>query len=299
MSRVEEQQQKAAAEAERLQKQQDRAARDAKKADTQQRFGDLVKAGVQRQEAHTQKELLRQQGEQLGQQHLGKANQAARDARLARGGVVQHTRLMEQVKSFQGTLEGRRTETEETHKGRVETREEGLGKTREATEERVTDLDRKKEARSERDKELARADAKAEARVNAAIDGSKGNRGEGGGSQDPSAGAAPTTKGIDGAQAAEGAAAAHEVKQIPDEILEALASEVYVGVSERGLAEMRIELKEGVLQGATLRVEADNGKIHLRFEGLSGHAKNLVSACEGDLARRLADKGIRLESLTV
>lgn len=299
MSRVEEQQQKAAAEAERLQKQQDRAARDAKKTETQQRFGELLRSGGQRQEQDLRQSLLRQQGEQLGQQQLGKANQAARDALLARGGVVQHARLMEQVKSFQGTLEGQRAQTEETHKGRVETREEGLGKAREAVEERVTDLDRKKEARSERDKELARAEAKAEARVNAAIDGSGQKRGDGGGAQDPAGGGQVALKGTDGVGAAEGAAPAHEVKQIPDEILEALASEVYVGVSERGLAEMRIELKEGVLQGATLRVEADNGKIHLRFEGLSGHAKNLVSACEGDLARRLADKGIHLASLSV
>jgi hypothetical protein len=72
-----------------------------------------------------------------------------------------------------------------------------------------------------------------------------------------------------------------------------------VGVNERGLMEFRVELKEGILQGATLKVDAKDGKIQLRFEGLEGHAKNLVSASEGELARRLEAKGLRLDALVV
>lgn len=304
MSRVDEQQQKSAADAERLQKAQDRQTRDAKKSqESQQKFGDLVKAGAskqqQSQEGHLAKELARQQGQELVQQHLGQKGQAARDARLARGGVLHHSKLMEQAKSFQGTLEGQRTQTEETHKGRVETREEGLGRAKEATDDRVTDLDKKKEARTERDKEAQRAEAKAEGRVNAAISGAGQKKGEGGGTDDAPASLDVQAKGLDRPAAAEASAQAHEVQQIPEQILEAIAQEVYVGFNERGLAEFRVELKEGVLQGATLRVEAEDGKIRLRFDGLSGHAKNLVSACEGDLARRLQAKGLHLDTLTV
>lgn len=303
MSRVDEQQQKAAADAERLQKQQDRNARDASKSDeSRQRFGELVKQGAAKQQGQNQsltKDLARQQGEQVAQQkHVGKEEHAARDARLARGGVVHHHRLMEQAKSFQGTLENRRTETEQTQKGRVETREEGLFKAKESTDERVTDLDQKKESRLERDKETARGETKAQGRVNAAIDGTGQKSSDGGGHHD-GAHVQAKAKGVEGAGAAEGAQGAHEVKQIPEQILEALASEVYVGVNERGLMEFRIELKEGVLQGATLRVEAKDGGIQLRFEGLSGHAKNLVSASEGELGRRLKAKGLRLDTLAV
>ena len=110
MSRVDEAQQKSAADAERLQKQQDRQTRDAKKTqESQQKFGDLVKAGVskqqQAQEGQLSKELSRQQGQEAVQQHLGKAGEAARNARLARGGVLHHSKLMEQAKSFQGLVE--------------------------------------------------------------------------------------------------------------------------------------------------------------------------------------------------
>src|SRR5690606_23026211 len=69
VSRVDETQQKSAADAERLQKQQDRQTRDAKKSqESQQKFGDLVKAGVskqqQAQEGQLSKELSRQQGQE-------------------------------------------------------------------------------------------------------------------------------------------------------------------------------------------------------------------------------------------
>jgi hypothetical protein len=303
VSRVEEQQQKAQAETERAQKAQDRATRDAKKTDeSRQRFGELLKKGGPGEQVRHQqvdKNLTQKQGEQVVKQQLGQAKESAREARLARGGVVQHQRLMEQVKSFQGTLESRRAETEQGQKARVETRDEGLHKTREATEERVGDLDKKKETRAERDKDTKHAEAKAQGRVNAAIDGAGQKRGDGGGASGNDASAQQASKAVGGVQAADGAAAAHEVKQIPEQILEALAQEVYVGVNERGLAEFRVELKEGVLQGASLRVEADGGKIRLRFEGLSGHAKNLVSASEGDLARRLAAKGLHLDALVV
>lgn len=303
MSRVEDQQKKQV-DSERLQKQQDRTARDSQKSDqARQRFGELVKQGTQQrqlQEGASQKSGLEKQGEQIQGQLQQQGQHTAREARLARGGVLQHTRIMEQAKSFEGTLKNQRQETQETHKGRVEQRDEGLGQAREAMSERASDLEKHKETRVEGEKETLREEAREEGRVNASIDGSarKGGKG-GGGAETGSGGQGQPQGGSAGVQAAGSAEAAHEVKQIPEEILKALAQEIYVGVNERGLTEFRVELKDGVLQGATMRIEAQDGKIRLRFEGLEGHAKNLVAASEGELARRLQGRGLHLDALVV
>ena len=41
------------------------------------------------------------------------------------------------------------------------------------------------------------------------------------------------------------------------------------------------------------------GTISLQFDGLSGHAKNLVSASHTELAKRLSAKGLTLDDLRV
>lgn len=300
MSRVEEQQKKAQAEAERMQKTADRAARDAKRTDdSKNRFGELVKQG-QAKDQHTTQTQQRSVGEQVMAQHARTEQDAARMARLARGGTLQHGRILEQVKSFQGTLETQKAKTEETDKGRVETRHEGMAEARGQSEERVGDLEQKKDLRADKEREQLKAEARDQTRANAAIDGQargKGGSQSGGeGMADPNA---AQVAGIGKAGAAEEAQQAHEVKQIPEAILEALANEVYVGVNAKGLAEFRVELKEGILQGATMRITADGGKIQLAFDGLEGNAKRLVQASEGEIARRLEKKGLRLDALTV
>jgi hypothetical protein len=303
VSRVEDQQKKQA-DVERLQQQQDRTSRDAQKSDqSRRRFGELVKQGAGRQqlqESATKKGADDKQAESVQGSVLRDAQTTAREARLARGGVLQHKHLMDKAKSFEGTLKAHQQDTKETHKGRVEQREEGLGKTREAVSERVADLESKHEVRAEREKESQREEVKAEGRVNASIDGS-GKKGQSGGDAGAGSGGQgqPQPQGLAAAQGAAGPEGPREVQQIPEEILKALAQEVYVGVNERGLMEFRVELKEGILQGATLKVDAKDGKIQLRFEGLEGHAKNLVSASEGELARRLEAKGLRLDALVV
>jgi membrane protein involved in colicin uptake len=305
LSRVNENQKKQQAEAERTQKRQDRAARDASKTDqSRQRFGEMVKKGAkqkQTQEHQMKNNAARQQGENVQGQANKQAQQSARNARMARGGVVQHQRLLDQTKSFQGTLKAHKGQTQETDKGRVDSRNEGMTQAREAVEERHTDLDTKKQDRADREQATSKAEGKAQARVNSAIDGRGGGGAQSGdgGHERGTHGAQVSAQASGGAAGAEGAQA-HEVKQIPEEILKAIASEVYVGFNEKGLHEFRIELKEGVLQGGTLRVTSDGpGRVSLQFDGLSGHAKNLVSASHTELARRLSDKGLTLDDLKV
>lgn len=221
-------------------------------------------------------------------------------ARMARGGTLQHGRILEQVKSFQGTLQNQKAQSAEAQEGRVQRREDGMIETRVQSDERITDLEQKRETRAEQEREQAKAEAQAEGRANAAISGRGGSGGGSSQHQNDGQGehAAAAIQKAKGAAGAEEAASARAVQQIPELILQALADKVYVGVNAEGLAEFRIELKEGILEGATLQVTAAEGGIKLQFHGLEGNAKRLVQASEGDLARRLGAKGLRLQSLS-
>lgn len=88
-------------------------------------------------------------------------------------------------------------------------------------------------------------------------------------------------------------------REIPKELLDKLVEEVRVGVNEVGQSEFQIDLKEGVLQGMTLKVTADNGKVSCNFMGGDSSAKNFIESSEGSLSRALESKGLMLDSLKV
>jgi hypothetical protein len=304
VSKVEKQQAQRA-EAERMTKKLDKEARQ-KKSDSadKQKFGSMLKnqGAEARQKANDQqKGMQRQQGEQVGEQQSKLQQNQARTARMARGGVVQHNRLMQQAKSFDGALAKAKTESGETKKENVESRKEGAETSKAATTERTSDLETKAETRKDADAAQAKAEAKAEGRVNAAIGGAggKGGRGSGGeaGADGSGVQGAGGAKEAGGAEQVQGAAGA---KGIPEEIIEALAEEIYVGFNAQGLAEMQIELKEGVLDGGLMKITADDrGGVKIAFERLDKNTANLVKASEGELFRRLKGKGINLSELTV
>ncbi|MBN2359073.1 MAG: hypothetical protein JXR83_06440 [Deltaproteobacteria bacterium] len=110
-----------------------------------------------------------------------------------------------------------------------------------------------------------------------------------------------------GAQPAETAKgnAATEVKrtrrprEIPQELLDKLVEEVRVGVNAAGQSEFQIDLKQGVLQGMSLRVTSNNGKVSCTFVGGDNHARNLIESSEQRLSRALDKVGLQLESLKV
>lgn len=299
MSNVKESQQKRA-DAERMQKKADKQARQTKTdGQAKAKFSTVMKQKGAQQKQQAGQEAARQMGEHLQGKQAEKRSQTARNARMARGGVVRHSRLMEQAKSFDQTLQKAGQDTKETKEGLKQERAGGMENAREANTERSKDVDQKTETKKEAEAETAKAEAKAEGRVNSAISGGGGKkRGQQGDSRGDGANIAAAQTG--GPQAAAEAGGAREVNQIPDEILKALAEEVHVGVNAEGLAEFRVELKEGVLQGGSMKVTADDrGRIHLKFEGIDGNTKNLVKASEGELFNRLKSKGLRLESLSV
>ncbi|MFH1810898.1 MAG: hypothetical protein ABIJ09_19310 [Pseudomonadota bacterium] len=100
-------------------------------------------------------------------------------------------------------------------------------------------------------------------------------------------------------QAAAEVKGARKPQEIPQEILDKLVEEVRVGVNENGQSEFQIDLKDGVLQGMSLKVTAENGKVNCQFIGGDNSAKNFIESSQGALARALEGKGLSLDRLSV
>lgn len=308
MSRVEEEAyQKAAAEAERLQKKADKDAREAKGTDaSRQAFSKLVNG---RQQAEGQKNVHNEKDgrdekvrdDKTGKEAQRAGSEADRKALLARGGVMQHSRAMEQARTFQGALTRAQGETQQHGEQLVQRRDTTVKHDRVEREDRNAELVMKAEDKRDRDGEAMRVEAREEQRANAAIQGDK--KGDSGGSDrrgdDGSAAAIQKAKQSESAAPAQSAKAAHEVKQIPPELLEKLVSTVFLAVNQKGMREFQIELKEGVLSGAFLKISAEGGKVTLKFSGLDADKKNLIESSKGELMRRLSGKGLALAKLEV
>lgn len=305
-SRVEEQNAQAAAEAERLAQRADKQAREAKTTEAgREAFAKLVKANQQDTKSakggREKSEAESRQSEAQGQKAASSSQQADRAARMARGGVMQHARVMEQARSFSQVLGHQQASTAQADGQRVEARDQGVQKERVEREERDRDVGRA-EVKQEGDREQSRIESRSEAQQGAAVDPDGKNRGGGGqggqGRGDEGAAALAALKKPSSTPAAgpQGAAGA---RQIPPEILEKLVSAVYLAVTEKGLKEFQIELKDGPLKGGFLKLSADKGQVSLSFLGLEGDQKRLVEASKGELMRRLEKKGLRLHKLSV
>ncbi len=300
MSRVDNDSSPSTQEAERAQKEADKRTRDAKNQETdRQAFGKLMSG--QKQSRETQGQQGKQRAEAKQGEHSAKAQQkgsadAERTARLARGGTAQHSKAMEQAKGFQGALEHTQQKSAGNDQGRVERRDVGKQKDKVECEDRQGDQLKKADAKKDADVERAHVEAREAQRPNAAI-GSDSGESDGKGKDDGSAAAAAALKKPTSTAPVAKSKASHEVKQIPPELLEKLVSTVYLAVTEKGLKEFQMEMKDGPLAGAFLKISAENGKVALRFSGLDTNTKNLVEASKGDLLRRLEKKGLTLSRL--
>lgn len=311
MSRVSEQQQQQRAEAERLQKKADQQAREsARDGQAKSQFGNLVKnqQRTQGQEAQKQGALkdAQQKAAEEGKAQQGKAQEsqgeALRNARLARGGALQQSKVMQQAESFHSMLDAKKGETEQLSQTLKKDADETKAANQEAVAERQTDFEHKAEEKKDIAHQNAKADAAKKGKANAAIDGDtkKGDDKKGDGRNEEAAvdGArrAGAAQQSESAQEVQGAAGA---KELPPEVLEALVKQVHIGVNEKGEAMFRIELQDGVLQGASLQVTSKNGKVGLEISGLDDNARRLVQASVGSLQRKLESRGLALDSLTV
>lgn len=314
-NRVQQQQQQQRMEAERMQKAADKASRQqsADQADRQQ-FSQLMNDSA-RQSAREGMKEARNKGAQEQQSKQGKvkkqtgdkkADAQSRSARLARGGALHQSKVMQQAESFHSLLDAKKQDTEGLSRVLHNEAEESRTEVKTAGEERAGDLDHKAEERREMGKHEARIAAAKADKHNAAISGDKPMAGDSGGDE-----GGGTEKGDEaGVDAARKAGGKNEVKteevqgaagakQLPPEVIEALVKEVMIGVGPDGMATFRIELNDGVLQGATLQITADKGKIGIDVAGLDAGAKRLVQASVGQLQRGLEKRGLALDWLAV
>jgi hypothetical protein len=304
MSRVDHEPPPSAQEAERAAKEADKRSRDAKlQEQDRQAFGKLLAGQKDAKESARSQEKKQSEArtseQKVSAQAKGSDN-ADRAARLARGGTMQHARVLEQARGFQGALEQSQNKTQANDQGRVQSRDTGKQKDRVEHEDRKEVVAQKAQAKQDREADLAAVERREQARPNAAINND--DRGGGGGGQpqdDGSAAAAAAIKAQKQLPDVKGAAAAGPVKQIPPELLEKLVSTVYLAVTEKGLKEFQIELKDGPLKGGFLKISAENGKVALKFSGLDANTKNLIESSKGDLMRRLGKKGLSLARLDV
>lgn len=303
MSRVSEQQNQKRTEAERLQKKADKEARTGADAQKSQQFSKMMrqKGGQAAEQQAALAKYAQQDGNGAQQTDAKAKGEQARMRQLARGGTDHSARLMRQAETFQGALSRAGEESAKGNEARTEAKEQSAFEGRTSNEDRVVDNDQRAEAKQDRAAEDAKAESADKAKANAAIDARQGGAG-----QDSDGGDDEARK--DAAHIAPKAQAAAVAKsqsvkksdapKIPDEILEKLVSEVWHGITAGGDHEFHIELKDGALAGAKLKVASKNGKVSLAFSGLDQNTQRLFSASEGDLMRRFEAKGLSLEQLS-
>lgn len=288
-------------EAERTAQEADKRAREAKRESSdREMFGKLLSGQKEAQQTKLKGDA--RQAESKGQAAQKQSADMGRTAMAARNGAQQHSKILEQARGFTGGLQQTQAKSGQENAGQVERRDVGKQKDRVEREERSEVQQAKAEAKRDAEAELARVEAHDAARPNAAI-GSDG-KGSGGDGQQPqddgsAAAAAAIKKAAQQPQMVQGPKAAQQVKQIPPELLEKLVATVHLAVTEKGLKEFQIELKDGPLKGGFLKISAEKGKVSLSFSGLDPSTKNLVESSKGDLMRRLEKKGLSLARLDV
>jgi hypothetical protein len=108
---------------------------------------------------------------------------------------------------------------------------------------------------------------------------------------------APQAAGI-AANKADGPRAANPTK-IPTEILEHIAKSVAVAAAADGKIALAISLKGTMLDGVTVHVTANKGKVRCVFEGCDKQLGNLIESSKGELMRQLGKRGFELDILRV
>ena len=292
-SRIEQQRQDQARQAEQAQKSQDRAARDQQKTTkNREAFANkLKKQGAEKQ--NKEQTAGQRQGEQAQKQ-----TQKSAANRMARGGSMHE----QQAKSFSGVLGKHQKQTQEDGQVQSRARHEGLSEDANLVTSREADMEHQTEEVKEHQESNLAEDVKQEAQAQEARDAAVGSatdspnkdpRGQQGGGEDGT----PQGQAVAAQEGPQGAAGAHP---IPPELLDKLVAQVFVGFSAEGAHLFNFTFSEGVLDGCSVEVSSDgSGNIKMTISGLDGNTQRLLQACEGDISRRLSAKKLNLEEFEV
>ena len=296
-SRIEQQRQDQARQAEKAQKAQDRSSRDQQKTQNKrQNFSDKIK-----KQGGQEQNVKKHQQQRTGQQKQASESQNTSQSQAGRGNSMHQQRMMQQAKSFSGVLGQFQKKGQE--EGMIQTRSRSEGKEADGVQDhdRVSDLDTHSEEVHEKQEtgktEETQQEAQTEQALQTAIESATDSPKKDQQQQQDNEGSQQQNQAITEAQGPQGAAGAHP---IPPEILEKLVAQIFVGVNAEGAQMFNFTFQEGVLSGCAVSVTSNGaGRIKLSISGLEGQAKRLLSASEGDIAKRLASHKLDLESFEV
>jgi hypothetical protein len=278
-------------EQERVQQDTDRKAREDQRLKTdKQAFAKLVDRGQK-----STKETQTKQQEQLNQAKQGArlGSLAKESAKLAApASTAPKPDPGASSRALAGTLARGQADTEKAQASNQQVRTEGKDS------DRVEQADRQQETAQADDVERAHTDGDRDVQQaqSQTTQRAERDRVEADGERQKKQQPQQQQGGERGADAVKETAgpARHDVQQISPALLEKLASTVFLAVNERGLKEFQIELKDGPLQGAFVKISADKGRVALSFSNVDAQTANLLEASKGDLMRRFDKKGLQL-----
>jgi hypothetical protein len=102
----------------------------------------------------------------------------------------------------------------------------------------------------------------------------------------------------DGVAAVEGPRAAH-APRIPPDLIEKIVSRLFQAINPDGRTSLQMDLKGEGLEGVTLKLAAENGRVSCTFEGCSAELRTALKNGKGALQRGLAKRGMKLVALRV
>jgi len=235
----------------------------------------------QKKDQRTAAQKKQQEASQQAKRPLKQEHQASKQARMLHQKLDAHRKDSSALKNDQSLA-----------------RKDGIQETKEATEDRKLDLD-EQDRQSVDQKEDRKAALGEQDAADVPIDpdqrqGQQKQQGDGrrdDGSQSGPQQASATAEGLSKSRGAS--------KIIPAEILAYLVRAIFVGIDQTGLKTMRIELKGAGLEGGTLDIKADGGKLFLHFKDLDDNTDRLLQSSKGTLMRKLEEKGLLLEEMRV
>jgi hypothetical protein len=108
----------------------------------------------------------------------------------------------------------------------------------------------------------------------------------------------------EGKERAEGVETAESVRgphqpAIPPDVIEKIVSRLFQAISPDGRTSLQMDLKGEGLEGVTLKISSENGRVSCSFEGCSNELKAALRNGKPALTRALAKRGMKLMALRV
>jgi hypothetical protein len=101
-----------------------------------------------------------------------------------------------------------------------------------------------------------------------------------------------------GVETAEGVRGAHQ-PTIPPDLLEKIVARLFQAINPDGRTSLQMDLKGDGLEGVTLKLSAEGGRVSVSFEGCSGELKTALRNGKPALTRALAKRNMKLMALRV